>query len=183
MNTRTVRGLTASLALMVLVGSSAAQATTGEVTAKAKAPKPVPAPVRYESTYLYVRGNLGVEWSVDGFGAGEDTRTETLTVMHNQPVLVQLEGFGDLQKSGGSASGVQSLPLWLQLTAVALGSTLMDSSLLPASHLNGTFGGRPIAPEETGGTFYLNLTRRVMVPADAGGGTYQNVGTITISRF
>lgn len=183
MNTRTVRGLTAGLALMVLAGSAVAQ-TTVQVTEKVKAsPKPVPTPTRYEATYLYVRGNLGVEWSVDGFGVGEDTRTETLTVIHNQPVLVQLDGFGDLQKTGGSVTGVQSLPLWLQLTAVGLGSTLMDSNLVPAHNLNGTFGGRPIAPEETGGTFYLNLTRRVTVPAGAGGGTYQNVGTITISRF
>ncbi|MCW5940904.1 MAG: hypothetical protein KIS66_01645 [Fimbriimonadaceae bacterium] len=178
MNTRTVRGLIASLALGVMVGSASAQSLP-----KAAKGSPGGPPPKYEAPFLYVRGNLGVQWSVDGFGAGEDTRTETLTVLHNQPVLVQLDGFGDLQKTSGSASGAQSLPLWLQLTAVASGATLIDTSLVPANHVNGTFGGRPIAPEETGGTLYLNLTRRVTVPPGAGGGTYQNVGTITISRF
>lgn len=136
--------------------------------------------------YLYVIGNFGAEWTVQGWGEGTDSRDEELLVYHNESLTLDIEDLGDLQKTSGTNSGAQTIALFGRIRAYndSTNVELMDSTELPASDFNTFFNpnGPTLGAELSGGKLRLAVTRRIALSAGVGPGTYENVGTLTVIR-
>lgn len=133
--------------------------------------------------YLYVSGNLGAAWTVNGWGSGDDAKSESLVLFHNETLTFVMSDFSDLKKTDGTKTGSQAIGLQGQLRLYkgdANGAPLMDTSLVPAAKLNGAWG--PVGSGDTGGKATLTFTRKITLDAGVGPGSYENVGTLTFSR-
>lgn len=136
--------------------------------------------------YLYISGNLGAEWTVDGWGSGVDTRTETLRFYHNETLTLDLEQFNNPNKVSGTKTGSQAIDLMGQLQFVhdQKGSELWDSGMLPIADLNKIFN--PSGPHfevgYTGGLLRVDFSRKISINPEVGPGVYENVGVIKVIR-
>lgn len=136
--------------------------------------------------YLYIAGNLGAYWEVNGWGAATDSRTEQIKIYHNETLSLALSGFGDLVKTTGAKTGQQRIPLKMRFVFAngQSSSTIFDSGVVTAAAANQVFS--PSQPQfdagTSGGFIRLNLTRTIEVAPNVGPGTYENVGTITVVR-
>ncbi len=136
--------------------------------------------------YLYISGNFGAEWVVDGWGTGIDTRVESIKFFHNETLTLDLELFDNPKKVSGTKTGDQSVLLAGQLQFVneATGRDLYDSGMVPIAELNKAFN--PSGPHfevgYTGGLLKLNFGRKITIRPEVGPGTYENVGVIKVIR-
>jgi hypothetical protein len=136
--------------------------------------------------YLYISGNLGAEWTVDGWGSGTDSRTESLRFYHNETLTLDLEQFDNPNKVSGTTTGSQAIDLSGRLRFVhdQKETELWDSGMLPISDLNGMFN--PSGPHfevgYTGGLLRLDFSRKISINPEVGPGVYENVGVIKVIR-
>lgn len=138
------------------------------------------------NAYLYILGNLGADWTVDGWGVGQDERTESLFMYHNETLVFDFSNFGNLAKTAGTSTGSQSISLAARIKLMndATSALLFDSGMLPAADLNTTFqpAGPSFAALDSDGKLKIEATRKITLDAGVGPGTYENVGTITVIR-
>ena len=138
------------------------------------------------SPYLYISGNLGAEWTVDGWGTGIDKRLESVRFFHNETLTLDLEGFQNPQKTGGSKRGAQEVRLEGQLKCFndQSGQLIFDSGMKMIAKLNDVFNpsGPSFEVEATGGVMRLDFARSIRVSPLVGPGTYENVGVIKVIR-
>lgn len=184
-------------ALLVIAGASMAQVTgrsfsykatdtidqdfsgSGDVTLKARTKVTV-------NPYLYVMGNLGAEWTVDGWGSGTDTKTESIRFYHNETLTLDLEQFDNPTKISGTETGAQSVDLSAELAFYndQNDKQIFTSGMVGALELNSIFN--PAGPhfdvDFTGGLMRLELGRKITINPNVGPGTYENVGTIKVIR-
>jgi hypothetical protein len=136
--------------------------------------------------YLYISGNLGAEWTVDGWGTGVDTRVESIRFFHNETLTLDLEYFGNPTKVSGTKTGDQEVNLEAQLSFFndQTGETIFDSEMVPAEKLNGIFNpsGPSFKVAATGGLMRLDLGRKISIKPEVGPGRYENVGLVTVIR-
>lgn len=132
--------------------------------------------------YLYVSGNLGAEWTVTGWGAGESTKSETISILHNETLTFVFSDMGDLKKTDGTRTGSQTIGLQTQFQCLrdSGDKLILDSGLIPAVKLNGSWG--PIDTRDSHGKLVVVLTRKITLDPGVGPGAYENVGTLTITR-
>ena len=136
--------------------------------------------------YLYIVGNLSANWTVDGWGVGSDSQTNSIRFYHNETLTLQLDGFDNPAKVSGTQTGAQSVQLDGELNFFndATSTSLYDSGLVGIASLNGMFqpSGPHFDAKSTGGVMRLDFTKKISITPEVGPGTYQNVGTITIIR-
>lgn len=136
--------------------------------------------------YLYIKGNLGAEWVVDGWGSGVDARTENIKFYHNEGLTLSFSNFANPAKTSGGASGDQSIALKGQLAFSndATAASLFDSGLVDIASLNSmmTPAGPNFDVASSGGILKLAFTRRIAITPAVGPGIYENTGTITVIR-
>jgi len=136
--------------------------------------------------YLYISGNLGANWTVSGWGSGEDTKTETLRFYHNETLSFQLSNFADPAKVDGGTGGAQSVKLSGQLafTNPTTSADLFDSGMVDIADLNSLFqaSGPSFDVSSTGGLLNLDFKRKIQVGPTVGPGHYENDGVITVIR-
>jgi len=136
--------------------------------------------------YLYIVGNLSANWTVDGWGVGSDSQTNSIRFYHNETLTLQLDGFDNPAKVSGTQTGAQSVQLDGELNFFndATSTSLYDSGLVGIASLNGMFqpSGPHFDAKSTGGVMRLDFTKMISITPEVGPGTYQNVGTITIIR-
>ena len=136
--------------------------------------------------YLYITGNLGAEWTVDGWGTGVDTKVESIKFFHNETLTLDLEQFAAPVKTSGTKTGSQAVDLQGQLKFVndQNGKDLYDSGMIDIADLNGMFN--PSGPNfevgYTGGLLRLDFGRKISINPEVGPGTYENVGIIKVIR-
>ena len=136
--------------------------------------------------YLYITGNLGAEWTVDGWGTGVDTKVESIKFFHNETLTLDLEQFAAPVKTSGTKTGSQAVDLQGQLKFVndQNGKDLYDSGMIDIADLNGMFN--PSGPNfevgYTGGLLRLDFGRKISINPEVGPGTYENVGLIKVIR-
>ena len=136
--------------------------------------------------YLYITGNLGAEWTVDGWGTGVDTKVESIKFFHNETLTLDLEQFAAPVKTSGTKTGNQAVDLQGQLKFVndQNGKDLYDSGMIDIADLNGMFN--PSGPNfevgYTGGLLRLDFGRKISIKPEVGPGTYENVGLIKVIR-
>jgi hypothetical protein len=136
--------------------------------------------------YLYISGNLGAEWTVDGWGTGVDTKVESIRFFHNETLTLDLEAFAAPVKTSGTKTGNQSVDLEGQLRFVndQNGKDLYDSGMINIAKLNEMFN--PSGPNfevgYTGGLLRLDFGRKISIKPEVGPGTYENVGLIKVIR-
>jgi hypothetical protein len=138
------------------------------------------------SPYLYISGNLGAEWTVDGWGTGIDTKVESIRFFHNETLTLDLEGFSNPKKTGGTKTGAQEVQLEGQLHFFndQAGKDIYDSGMVLIAKLNDMFNpsGPSFQVGQTGGVMRLDFGRRITVSPQVGPGTYENVGVIKVIR-
>ena len=136
--------------------------------------------------YLYITGNLGAAWTVNGWGKGINTETNTIRLYHNETLTLVCAGFNNPAKISGTKSGAQSITLNGQFALFndQNGNKLFDSGMLPIQKLNGLFtsSGPNFQVAQTGGLMRLQLGRQVVIDPTVGPGKYENIGTITVVR-
>jgi hypothetical protein len=136
--------------------------------------------------YLYIKGNLGAEWTVDGWGSGVDARSEDIKFYHNEGLTLSFSDFANPAKVSGGASGDQAIALKGQLAFSndASGASLFDSGLVDIANLNSmmTPAGPNFDVASSGGVLKLSFTRRIAITPAVGPGVYENTGTITVIR-
>ena len=136
--------------------------------------------------YLYIVGNLSANWTVDGWGVGSDSQTNSIRFYHNETLTLQLDGFDNPAKVSGTQTGAQSVQLDGELNFFndATSTSLYDSGLVGIASLNGMFqpSGPHFDAKSTGGVMRLDFTKKISITPEVGPGTYQNVGKITIIR-
>lgn len=136
--------------------------------------------------YLYIVGNLGAEWTVDGWGTGVDKKTEAIRFFHNETLTLDLEQFANPTKISGTKTGDQAVQLDAQLAFFneTTADSVYDSGMAPAEKLNSIFepSGPHFEVAATGGLMRLDLTRKITINPKVGPGTYENVGTIKVIR-
>ena len=136
--------------------------------------------------YLYITGNLGAEWTVDGWGTGIDTKVESLRFFHNETLTLDLEKFDNPMKISGTKTGAQAVTLEGQLSFVneTTGAALWDSGMVEVLKLNEIFN--PSGPHfevgYTGGLLKLDFSRKITINPEVGPGVYENVGLIKVIR-
>jgi hypothetical protein len=136
--------------------------------------------------YLYIAGNLGTEWTVNGWGTGIATKAETIRFFHNETLTLDLEGFSNPKKILGTKTGAQEVTLEGQLTFTneQTGKEFYEGDMVAISKLNNMFNpsGPSFQVSATGGAMRLNFSRRITVTPQVGPGTYENVGSIKVIR-
>jgi hypothetical protein len=136
--------------------------------------------------YLYISGNLGANWEVNGWGAASDSRTEQIKIYHNETLTFALSGFADLIKAAGGKTGQQKIPIKMRFVFAngQSSATIFDSGLVTAAAANQLFSpSQPqFDPNVSGGLTRLSLTRTIDIAPNVGPGTYENAGTITVVR-
>jgi hypothetical protein len=136
--------------------------------------------------YLYISGNLGAVWMVDGWGTGIDSQTESIRFFHNETLTLDLENFGNPTKIKGTETGDQEVQLEAELSFFneQLGEKLWNSGMVPAEKLNGIFNpaGPSFQVAQTGGLLRVDLGRKISIKPEVGPGIYENVGVISVNR-
>ena len=136
--------------------------------------------------YLYITGNLGAVWTVDGWGTGIDTRVETIKFYHNETLTLDLEQFAAPIKISGTKTGAQAVDLQGQLRFRngQSGKSLYDSGMVDIDKLNGMFNpsGPNFEAGTTSGLLSLDFGRKISIKPGVGPGTYENVGFIKVIR-
>lgn len=136
--------------------------------------------------YLYITGNLGAEWVVDGWGSGEDTQTESIKFFHNETLTLDFEDFANPKKVSGTQTGAQVVQLSARMSFVNddNGKGLFDTDFVPAPRLNSIFdpSGPNFEVSGSGGVLRLDFTRRIQISPEVGPGVYENVGIIKVIR-
>ena len=136
--------------------------------------------------YLYITGNLGAAWTVDGWGKGVDSQVSAIKFYHNETLTLVCAGFDNTAKIKGTATGAQAVTLNGQFALFndQSGSSLYDSGMLPIAKLNSLFtaSGPNFQVAQTGGIMRLQLGRQIVIDPTVGPGVYENVGTITVVR-
>jgi hypothetical protein len=136
--------------------------------------------------YLYIAGNLGAEWTVDGWGTGVDSKTESIKFFHNETLTLDLEGFSNPTKTTGTKTGAQEVQLEGQLAFYndQANSGIFDMPMVPIAKLNDLFNpsGPNFEVKSTGGLMRLDFGRRITISPQVGPGTYENVGVIKVIR-
>jgi hypothetical protein len=136
--------------------------------------------------YLYITGNLSANWVVDGWGVGTDTQVNSISFYHNETLSLQLSNFANPAKVTGTATGAQAVNLSGELHFFnnATSTSLYDSGMIAIASLNGLFqpSGPSFDAHSTGGVMRLDFSRQISITPEVGPGTYQNIGTITVSR-
>jgi len=136
--------------------------------------------------YLYIHGNLGAVWTVEGWGIGVDTKVESIRFFHNETLTLDLEQFATLTKISGTKTGAQAMDLEGQLRFIndQNGTDLYDSGMVEIARLNDIFN--PSGPNfevgYTGGLLRLDFGRKISIRPEVGPGTYENVGLIKVIR-
>ena len=142
--------------------------------------------VVYVLPYLYISGNLGAEWSVDGWGTGIDSKTESIRFFHNETLTLDLEYFGNPKKTEGTETGDQEVELEAELSFFndQTGDALFASGFVPAQNLNDIFNpaGPSFQVAKTGGLLRVDLGRKISIKPEVGPGRYENVGLISVNR-
>jgi hypothetical protein len=142
--------------------------------------------VVYVLPYLYISGNLGAEWTVDGWGTGIDSKTETIKFFHNETLTLDLEYFGNPTKTEGTKTGDQEVALEAGLTFFndQTGDALFESGFVAAEKLNDIFNpaGPSFQVAKTGGLLRVDLGRKISIKPEVGPGRYENVGVISVNR-
>lgn len=137
-------------------------------------------------SYLYISGNLGANWVIDGWGTGLNNQINSIMFFHSETLSFQFNGFADPAKISGTSTGAVKVKLrgQVQLYNNADNSLLFDTGLMKAVYLNSVFqaSGPSFGPKLTSGVMRMDFGREVNVTSDVGPGTYQNVGTITVVR-
>jgi len=136
--------------------------------------------------YLYIKGNLGAEWVVDGWGSGTDTKSEIIRFFHNETLTLDLEDFANPKKVSGTSTGAQSVGLEAELMFFndATDKQIYASGMLSAEDLNTTFNpsGPHFDVDFTDGLMRLDLSRKITIAPNVGPGVYENVGVIKVIR-
>jgi len=136
--------------------------------------------------YLYITGNLGASWIVDGWGKGVDSQVNAIKFYHNETLTLVCAGFDNPAKTSGTKTGAQAVTLNGQFALFndQSGSSLYDSGMLPIGQLNSLFtaSGPNFQVAQTGGVMRLELGRQIVIDPTVGPGTYENIGTITVVR-
>jgi hypothetical protein len=136
--------------------------------------------------YLYITGNLSANWVVDGWGVGQDTELNSIFFYHNESLSLQLANFANPAKVTGTQTGDQAILLSGELAFYnnATSTSLYDSGMVGIAALNGMFqpSGPTFGAAATGGVMRMDFSRQISITPSVGPGTYQNVGTITVSR-
>lgn len=136
--------------------------------------------------YLYIAGNLGATWTVNGWGAATDAKTELIKIYHNETLALSLSGFADLTKSLGGKTGQQKIGMKMRFLFAngQTNATVFDSGTVAAAAANQVFNpsSPQFDPNASGGLLRLSLTRTIELTPNVGPGTYENVGTITVVR-
>ena len=136
--------------------------------------------------YLYIAGNLGAEWTVDGWGTGVDSKTESIRFFHNETLTLDLEGFNNPTKTTGTKTGAQEVQLEGQLSFYndQTGEGIFKMDMVPVAKLNDLFNpaGPNFEVKATGGLMRLDLGRKITISPQVGPGTYENVGVIKVIR-
>jgi len=120
--------------------------------------------------FLYVYGDISANWTVQGWGTGTNSQTNTIRIYHNGTLTLQFSQFGNAKKQSGTNTGKQ----WIDV----------DSGLVESTHVNSLFSssGPQFDCAATGGVLRLDFSRTISLTPDNGPGVYQNIGTITVSR-
>jgi hypothetical protein len=136
--------------------------------------------------YLYIAGNLGAEWTVDGWGTGVDSKTESIKFFHNETLTLDLEGFANPTKIDGTKTGAQEVQLEGQLSFFndQDEKEIFNSDMVAIEKLNEIFNpsGPSFEVEATGGLMRLDFGRKITISPEVGPGTYENVGVIKVIR-
>jgi hypothetical protein len=137
-------------------------------------------------SYLYISGNLGANWIVDGWGTGQNLQINSIMFYHSETLSFQFEGFADAAKISGTSTGAVKVKLraQVQLYNNADNGLLFDSGLMKAVYINSVFqaSGPSFGPKLTSGVMRMDFARAADITDDVGPGLYQNVGTITVVR-
>lgn len=136
--------------------------------------------------YLYITGNLSANWTVDGWGVGSDTETNTILFYHNETLTLQLQQFGNPAKVSGSKTGDQTVSLQGDLAFYnnSRSKPLFDSGMVNIGNLNTMFqaSGPSFGAAQTGGLMKMQFSRKITITPSTGPGVYTNAGTITVIR-
>jgi hypothetical protein len=136
--------------------------------------------------FLYVYGDISANWTVQGWGTGTNSQTNTIRIYHNGTLTLQFSQFGNAKKQSGTNTGKQWIDVQsrLQLYNNATMASLFDSGLVESTHVNSLFSssGPQFDCAATGGVLRLDFSRTISLTPDNGPGVYQNIGTITVSR-
>jgi hypothetical protein len=136
--------------------------------------------------YLYIAGNLGAEWTVDGWGTGVDSKTESIRFFHNETLTLDLEGFSNPTKIDGTKTGAQEVELEGQLSFYndQDDKEIFNSDMVAVEKLNEIFNpsGPSFEVAATGGLMRLDFGRKITISPQVGPGTYENVGVIKVIR-
>ncbi len=187
----TIAGLAviAAAASAQVAGRSFTYSSTDAVSSDYSATGTAVLKVRTDVTvnpYLYITGNLGAAWTVDGWGKGVDTQINSIKFYHNETLTLVCAGFDNPSKIKGTQTGAQAVTLNGQFALYndQTGSSLFDSGMLPIAKLNGMFtaSGPNFQVAQTGGLMRLDLGRQIVIDPTVGPGVYENVGTITVVR-
>ena len=136
--------------------------------------------------YLYIAGNLGAEWTVDGWGTGVDSKTESIRFFHNETLTLDREGFSNPTKIDGTKTGAQEVELEGQLSFYndQDDKEIFNSDMVAVDKLNEIFNpsGPSFEVAATGGLMRLDFGRKITISPQVGPGTYENVGIIKVIR-
>jgi hypothetical protein len=136
--------------------------------------------------YLYIAGNLGAEWTVDGWGTGVDSKTESIKFFHNETLTLDLEGFANPTKIDGTKTGAQEIEIEGQLSFFndQDDKEIFNSDMVAVEKLNEIFNpsGPNFEVAATGGLMRLDFGRKITINPQVGPGTYENVGIIKVIR-
>jgi hypothetical protein len=115
-----------------------------------------------------------------------DTKVESIRFFHNETLTLDLEGFSNPKKTGGTKTGAQEVQLEGQLHFFndQAGKDIYDSGMVLIAKLNDMFNpsGPSFQVGQTGGVMRLDFGRRITVSPQVGPGTYENVGVIKVIR-
>jgi hypothetical protein len=135
--------------------------------------------------YLYVSGEVNNTWTIDGWGNGGQEQSDSFRLFHSQSITLNFDRFGDPRKISGTTRGNQRVTVdgQFRFTNGISGTILFDTGRLDGPQLRDLNRVVPsFRPEDTGGVLHVQIDERITVPVDAGPGTYENVGTITVVR-
>ena len=136
--------------------------------------------------YLYITGNLSANWTVDGWGVGQDTEVNSVYFYHNETITFSLSNFGNPTKISGTQTGDQSIQLnaQFQIYNNATSNLLYNTGMNPIAGYNTAFqtSGPNFGAADTGGVMRVDFSRQIQITPSTGPGVYQNVGSIAVMR-
>lgn len=136
--------------------------------------------------YLYITGNLNANWTVTGWGIGQNSEINSIFFYHNETLTLQLSQFDNPSKVSGTPTGDQFVQLHGEVSVYngRTETSLYDTGLLAIAKLNGLFqaSGPSFGSAQTAGVMRVDFTRQLTLTPTTGPGVYQNVGNITVMR-